>query len=603
MNLCEWNLNKKDMICIIVLSVFLLITTVKLLEYYMSGGIFNPDTAVYLISAYKYAGMDFNNICDVNDLFYAPMLSYLTSLLLIIGINGQFAIYFVSAIFGIFGYFGLYFLLRYRFNQILSLFGTILFGSCSIVLLNFANGMIDIPGISISIWMLYFGLLATDKNPKYFYILFPLSIFGFFTRYTSAFTLPIIFLYYLIRNDVIGLFDNFISDRTLFKKQVMGYLKSYEFKCISCSLIISGIIAIIICKLLILDYGGSLFFIQQSHDSLNITKADPKAISYNMDKTYYLGQLLSVSLFGFYRSFDFTLTFIIFAILVGGFSLKVFNVFKNIPFFNFIKSYKREYKTKYLELILIVSMILSVLISFIEFKVLLNHLISNVFLLISLTIFYSLISRYPINKDIQSINLIMFAWFLVYLIFISLYPIKTFRYVIPLLPPLIYFVVYGLESILHTFSFDFDTADSLKSKINSGESKEDYINWMNILPVILIVILMISTFTFIAPWEIQDPQIPTLERTNGKGFINDLINITEYINQTDPNYQSKDIACYYHHYRMIKFYLQTNVTFINDDYKEIDLSNCDYVILNEKVKFDNYHKIYRCGDFYLYYHN
>ena len=603
MNLNELNLNKNDTICIIILSIFLLITTVKLLEYYMSGGIFNPDTTLYLISAYKYAGMDFNNICDVYDLFYAPVLSYLSSLLLMMGINGQFAIYFVSAIFGIFGYFGLYFLLRYRFNQILSLFATILFGSCSIVLLNFANGMIDIPGVSISIWMLFFGLLATDKNPKYFYILFPLSVFGFFTRYTTAFTLPIIFLYYLIRNDVMDLLDNFISDRAVFKKQVIGYLKSFEFKCIICSLFISCILSMLIAKFLILDYGGSLSFIQQSHDSLNIVNANPRIIDYNMDKSYYLDQLLSVSLFGFYRSFDFTLTFITFAILFGGFSLKVFNVFKNIQFFSFIKSYKRKFKTKHLELILIVSMFLSVLLSFIEFKVLLNHLISNVFLLISLTIFYSLISRYDFNKDIQSINLIMFAWFLVYLIFISLYPVKTYRYVIPLLPPFIYFVVYGLESILHIFSFDFDTFDSLKSKFNSDASDKDYLNWMNIIPVILIVILMISTFSFIAPWEIQDPQIPTLERTNGRGFINDLINITEYINETDSNYKSKDIACYYHHYRMIKFYLQTNVTFINDDYKEIDLSNCDYVILNEKVKFNNYHKIYHCGDFYLYYHN
>lgn len=604
MNLSEWNLNKKDKICIIILAVFSLIVTLKLLEFYMSGGIFNPDTAVYLISAYKYAGMDLNNICDVNDLFYTPILSYLTALLMMLGVDGKFSIYFVSSIFGIFGFFGLYFLFRYRFNQILSLFGTILFGSCTIVLLNFANGMIDIPGVSISIWMLFFGLLATDKNPKYFYILFPLSIIGFFTRYTTAFTLPVIFLYYLIKKDVIGLLDNYFSDRTLFKKQVICFFKSYEFRCIIFSLLISTILTILICKFLLLDYGCSLTFLQQSQDTLNINNANPNAINYYIHKKYYLEQLNSVSLFGFHRSFDSTLTFLTFSILFGGFSIKVLNIFKNIPFFDFFKSYKKEYKTKYLDLILIVSMILSILISFIEFKIFSNHLISNLFLLISFIIFFSLINRYQINKDIQSINLVMFSWFLIYFIFISLYPIKTYRYVIPLLPPFIYFVVYGLESILHTLSFDLDTFDSLKSKFCSGNnSNDDYLNWMNIFPVILIVILIISTFTFIAPWEIQDPIVPTLEQVNGKGYINDLINITEYIQETDPNYHSKDIACYYHHYRMIKFYLQTNVTFINDDYKEIDLSNCDYVILNEKVRFDNYHKIYNCGDFYLYYHN
>lgn len=604
MNLNEWNLTNKDRIYIIILFVFSLITALKLLEFYMSGGIFNPDTAVYLISAYKYAGMDFNNICDVTELFYTPVLSYLTALLLMLGIDGQFSIYFVSSIFGILGYLGLYLLLRYRFNQILSLFGAILFGSCSIVLLHFGNGMIDIPGVSVSIWMLFFGLLATDKNPKYFYLLFPLAVIGFFTRYTSAFVLPIIFLYYLIKNDVSDLLDNCISDRALFKKQVISYLKSYEFKCILYSFIISIILAILICKFLLLDYGCSLTFLEQSHNSLNVATAyDSGSVSYNIDKSYYLEELVSVSLFGFYRSFDFTLTFLIFAILFGGFSLKLLNVFKNIPFFNFLKSYKKEYKTKYLELVFIVAMIVSALFSFIEFNFHLNHLISNIFLLISLTIFFSLINRYKINKDVQSINLIMFAWFLIYLLFISLYPIKTHRYVLPLLPPLIYFVVYGLESILHTFSFDFDTFDSLKSKFDSGESNDDYLNWMNVFPCILIVILIISTFTFIAPWEIQDPTVPTLESTNSWGFINDLINITEYIKETDSNYLSKDIASYYHHSRMIKLYLQTNVTFINDDSKQIDLSDSDYVILNEKVRFHNFHRIYHCGDFYLYSHN
>ena len=82
-----------------------------------------------------------------------------------------------------------------------------------------------------------------------------------------------------------------------------------------------------------------------------------------------------------------------------------------------------------------------------------------------------------------------------------------------------------------------------------------------------------------------------------------ILAFTEYIKETDSNYLSKDIASYYHHSRMIKLYLQTNVTFINDDSKQIDLSDSDYVILNEKVRFHNFHRIYHCGDFYLYSHN
>lgn len=49
------------------------------------------------------------------------------------------------------------------------------------------------------------------------------------------------------------------------------------------------------------------------------------------------------------------------------------------------------------------------------------------------------------------------------------------------------------------------------------------------------------------------------------------------------------------------------ITRFNEDLTFFKIINydgdSDYVILNEKVRFDNYHRIYHCGDFYLYYHN
>ena len=115
---------------------------------------------------------------------------------------------------------------------------------------------------------------------------------------------------------------------------------------------------------------------------------------------------------------------------------------------------------------------------------------------------------------------------------------------------------------------------------------------------------MISTISFIGPIEIEKKPVESIDYfINYKGSPNDLVNVTQHIIETDPDYHSKTFASYYHHYRMIKWYLKANVTFINDDYRLIDESGVDYVILNEKVPFKNYHKIYKCGDFYLYYKN
>ncbi|MGL6298742.1 MAG: glycosyltransferase family 39 protein, partial [Methanobacteriaceae archaeon] len=49
-----------------------------------------------------------------------------------------------------------------------------------------ANGTLDIPAIAISIWVMYFTVLATNKNSKYFIIAFPLFVIAFFTRYTAG---------------------------------------------------------------------------------------------------------------------------------------------------------------------------------------------------------------------------------------------------------------------------------------------------------------------------------------------------------------------------------------------------------------------------------
>ena len=598
MNFNDFNLNKNDYLYLGLLFLFICALSYRLMDFQMSGGMYSPDECLYLISAMKYAGLDFYNICDVNDLFFTPVVSFLTSLLLRCGLDGHFSISFVSLIFGIFSILGMYVLLKYRFDSLLCLTGSILFGSFSTFLLNYASGLIDIPGVAVSIWMVIFGLMAIDKNPKYFYLLFPLCAFGFFTRYTSIFVVPAIFLYYLIKKDVIKLVDIWINDKHLFKKIALTYFKSAELKCIISSMIITVILTFLFCKFTLFDYNAPLRFFEHSISTLHVSNQVSNAIDFNSGKLYYLKGFDNNFLFGFNRDFNFQLRYTLFLIIFGGLAFKLINILLNLGKFN---SFKSSYKTKYFNIFLMIILVISTILSFIESKFYLNHLISNIFLIISLITFFSLIKQFNINEEVQSLNLMMFALFCIYFIFISIYPIKTYRYAIPFLPSIVYFVIYGLDSILHSFSFGLNS-EKLKSSEN-GSANYSYAKWTKIIPILLILILLCSTFSYIAFWKIEENPVPSIEHINDKGYVNDLVNITEYVKSNDPDYHSKTFGCYDHPTRMIRYYLQTNVTISDDDNKVLDSSNVDYIIINDKVDFKNYEKLYRCGEYFLYSHN
>lgn len=591
----DLNLSKNDVLYLFSLSIFILIITYRLMDFQMSGGMYSPDECLYLISAIKYAGLDYYNICDVNDLFFTPLISFLTSLLLRCGIDGHFSISFVTAIFGIFSIYGIYILLKNRFAPLLCLTGSILFGSFTIFLLNFASGLIDIPGLSVSIWMMIFGIIAIDKNPRYFYLLFPLVAIGFFTRYTSFFVVPAIFLYYLIKRDAVALLDNLLSDRTAFKIKLLNYFNSSEFKIIISSIFITAILTIIFCKFTLFDYNAPLTFFEQSAGTLQVSHPDTTALDYNGSKSFYLFGLIQDFSFGFIRDFNFELNFLVYSIIFCGIILKLINIIKD---FGTFRTFKPQYKTKYLNIFLFISMILSAVLSIIAFKFLLNHLISNMFFLISLIAFVSLIKQCT-DENIQYLNVIMFAWFGVYFIFISLYPIKNYRYAIPFLAPLVYFVIYGLDLILGTITSIFNNKTS-GNKINT---QYPYINWTKVIPILLIVIFVLTTFTHIAFWKIEENPVSSIEYINDRGYINDLVNVTEYIKLNDPDYHSKSVGCYGHPARMIRYYLQTSSIFADDDIGVLDSSNVDYIIINENSTFNKFHEIYHCGEYYLYSRN
>lgn len=586
---------KNDYFYLTIMIIFALICTLKMAEFCLSGGTLNPDISLYSISALKYAGMDYYNITNLDELYHTPIISFLTSLLFRVGLVDKSAIIIVSTVFCFSSYVGFYFLLKRRFNSLLSFIGVIIFGSTSVIIFNLSKGMIDIPALSISIWTIFFAVKAIDDDPKFFLISFPLWVIGFFVKYSTGFTLPVIVVYYLMNKNIVDVFDSILSDRSLFKEKVKGYVFSKEFKYILISCFISLILAIIICKTLILDFGGHLSFFEQSTKTFQGNDKFSQSAIYSLDKSYYLDSfsdfLYEKQNFGVYFA---NLLYVIFA---GGLLINLLNIIINSEF---IESKKKSFQTKHLDKILMILDVVLIFVSYYGFKVLENNMVSNISLICVVIISHALLNKYPCNEKKLSFNLLFITYFFVNLVFISLYPHKTLRYALPLLPPFVYAIIWALDSIFYYLSNGFDNNETFVKEINFNI---DYSNPAKIISIVLIAIFLLSTFSFILPMEFNRSN-NVYQEVLYCGYSNDLDDACDYIINSDPDYHSKTFASFLHSSRIIRWNLNVNVTAIGlHDHNLRHFNETDYLILFEKKRLDNYHKIKHVGDFYIYYRN
>ena len=573
----DWNLKKDDLKYLLIISIFSFVTIFYRVRFHMSGGVFSPDKAVYLINALMYSGMDYYHIANPGDIFFSPVISFLTSILFRFGLVDQLAISLVSSLFALFGYFGLYLLLKNKFNSLLSLTGVIIYGSITEFLLNLSSGLLDVPAISISIWILVLSIIGINKNSKYIIIIFPLCVIGFFTRYTVGLMIPIIIMYYLMKREFI---ENLISlnNTREYKKRILNYLKSNEFKMIILSILLSIVLFILISKYLILDFGGSLSFISQSSSTINV-QSFTGGTDYNPDKLFYIKNF-SEFLFSENRAFDRTFSYLLYSILSIGILIEIIYIIKKLD----METLKEKIKIRSNQ-ILILLLIILIISSAIGFKVYYNHMIANISIFLSLILINYLINQISSEKDKYAFTILNIGYFLIYFIFMSLYPIKVLRYALPILPPFIYFIILGLNAIL-----DFINRLITKSKKTDASDSEKQAKYLKLIPIILIIIFFVSTVTFIEPMEIE-------------GYSNSLIDASDYIISHDPNYHSKTFASNNHNYRLVKWNLNTNVSYIIGEHENPDSCNATYIINWKKYNnLDNYHKIYSNDDYHIYKH-
>lgn len=433
----EFKLDKRDKYFLVFLILFSTILVIHYIYYNLKTGVTCSDVYVYLVNALYYTGI---NRCAAENIFLSPTVCFLTSILFRLGLVDTVAIYIVTGVLAIIGNIGLYFLLRRYFNKIYSLTGVIVYSTLSLNLVWLANGTLDIPAVSFTIWLILFGIIAIDDNPKYYIYASLIFVLGFFTRYSIVLTLPPLILYYIHQKG----FKIHEEDKKHIKK----------------AFIIGAVIGIIILAVVVAMGHGRFWAGQQMINRAAGESGFYSDPAFNPSLTYYLEKLPnfisnSNTIYGINPIIKnpTILSWAVIAIMVVGAGVWVMNNTTNL---------------KRIEKLPIILLILSVLI------------VPNVSPLI--TIFMVMLAFYYIGKySKHKIGILMMMWLLSNLIFYSNYNIKVSRYIIPAMPAVIFFLMKAVDNIKINF------------KINK-----------NVIPIILIVLFAIQGFAFTLTYEQTD---------------------------------------------------------------------------------------------------
>lgn len=433
----EFNIRQKDKYYLL----FILIYSIVLVGYYISFnnnlGIYCSDVYVYLLNALYYTG---TNIRSTGTIYLSPLICGLTSIFFYLGFVDKQAIYIVTGAFAVFGNIGLYLLFKRYFDENLCLAGTIIYCSLTLYLTWLANGSLDIPAVSMIIWIVLFAILAINDNPEYYQHAIIFIVLGVFTRYTILLVLPALALYYVFEK-------GFKID----KKDLKYILKGIGI----------GLILIIIVMSAIMVMGQGHFAagnqISSGVSGAQGSQTDP---AYNADAGYY------VKNFANFISNSHTvidgnpvlesptpLAGIVIAMLILGIGLWLHEHWR---------------KVQKNDIVALAFFILGI-ISFTR--------ISSV-----ITTLLVLVGIYFMGKGNENrTEYFMLAWIFSNIIFYSYYTIKVNRYFLPAFPAIIYFILLSIDAINN------------RIKVNR-----------NIIPAVLICLFIIQAFAFTCTFEQTD---------------------------------------------------------------------------------------------------
>ena len=481
--------------------IFLLLLTVivSLITYYrvlvqMEIGPVS-DSFDFLSNALVFAGQGIG----YSDLFRPPLFPFIISLFFRLGYVFSSTIFIVDGLIFIFGVIGMFLFLKLQFNDIESFLGGLLYATFPIVLSLLGFGFSDLASVSFTIWTFYFLVLAVKRDSKFFYLAFPFFILAFLTRYNNALMIfPILF--YLMIN----------RGRINFKNLYTG--------------IIASILIIVPVLILFYEKFGNIIAPFINFGSIStLFSSTIESNAYNPNLLFYLQK---------FPEFLGIQSFIILLIVALGVVLYLFIRFmgKNLNKNNSIKDLGLKNKNTQIKLILVVLFGIIFLGSFGKTV----YLVSELLFFVITYLFYDLTKNR--NLKYYDIHIMVFAWFMAFFIFQSVFVFKTNRYFLPMVPPLAYFMILGLSEISKAIKLNFRNMNVT----------------FPIIAIILTSIILLSTASI----------IPQIVPANKDIVVqNEQIELaSQWFMSYDPNYKNQNI--YSDTWPNFSWYLRTNVKMV-----------------------------------------
>lgn len=463
------------------------------------------DVFNYLNNALFFAGMDGGGVIS----YLHPLIPFLTSLFFRMGYVSINVIFIITSVIFVFGVIGFYLLLKERFTPIQSLAGSLIFISLPVVFPWVASGGIDIPGVSFSIWTVYFMVRGLKKDYRFLYLVLPFFILSFLARYTAGLIIVPLFIYLLMN---IPTLKKYIKNRKFLSTIFMELLA------------LIGALGFFFTKL-----GTTEAVLKLVISAMTTSPSAVDDVAYNPNNFYYLQNLINyISIWPFqdlYRHMlnpslasASILAYIISLIVAIGLLLYVHQ---------FLRSEKGKEKVFHLNIksakvILLGFLIVLTLIS-IYYK---SFIFGEIFTGIAIYLLFRL------NKDHSDckfkFDLLFLSWFAAYLIFHSILPIKVDRYFITMVPAFVYFITLGL------IEFTEKTKQIKYPQLNTT------------LVYLFIVLILLSSIT-----------ASYTGHTQKKTFTKDIGRASAWLMEFDADYQNKIISSDYPN--AVSWYLKKNV--------------------------------------------
>lgn len=456
------------------------------------------DVYTFLDNALNFAGMPIGNLGSI---YLSPLIPFLTSLFFRVGYVSSNVIFILDGIIFIFGVLGLYLLFRQRFNVIQSFTGSLIFLSFPLIFTWSASGGIDIPGVSFSIWTIYFLVLGVKKDSKFLYMVLPLAALASVAKYTSfVIIFPIIF-YLLISGD-------FLKN---IKKFLIGAL--------------AGLVLVIpFFAYIYLKMGDLSVIIRIFLIALVNLNAGIDDVAYNLDKLYFLKNILnyiSVSpLMGPYHQvqnpshgFPSILSYIISLIVISGLAIYVYRILKTK--IHILKTKIQTDRSNRNRNIMLTTLVILVIAGFLSFFTYSYMVTEFIFLFVFFLVYKLLGSSEFKEGQFKKLDLdfLFLSWFAAFFIFHSVISLKTDRYFLTMTPALAYFMILGLSVFIEKFKF----------KIKNKKLR----SW-GIYLIVGLVLLTSTTATHIG-------------HTPKKTLGFHIESSTDWLKEYDPNYTDKII--------------------------------------------------------------